>query len=397
VGFRQVQGVVAAGKEARPQSPVDLAWLRAHAAEWDRLQESGCEPTPFLARSVIEASAIGGVLPADIRFLAPRDGQGLLALAPILARVRLGWRQRPMAGVWVSPYGPDARPLLDGSRLEAAAEALLDAMEGMERLWLVPQLSLDSRAGAALRAAILRRNWPSATFAAFLRPVLARRDSHAAYREGVRARRLDDLDRRRRRLEAESAVTYEAAVDGERRGLALEAFLTLEAAGWKGRRGTALASHPGSAAYARALFAGEPADVRPRIDRLLVGGETVAASLALVSHQTAYLLKTAYDSRRRGSAPGLLLELEIIRACHESGFAERLDSAAVAGGPLAELYPDREPIGDLLFATDPGINARDLARLARSEESRRRTMRRLKDRYWLLRDRLPTVSGRDPR
>jgi hypothetical protein len=171
---------------------------------------------------------------------------------------------------------------------------------------------------------------------------------------------------------------------------ALEAFLALEAAGWKGRRGTALASQPGSAAYARALFAGEPAGARPRIDSLLAGSETVASSLALLSHGTAYLLKTAYDSRRRSSAPGLLLELEIIRACHEDGFADRLDSAAVAGGPLAELYPDREPIGDLMFATDAALDSMTLVRLARSEESRRRMLRRLKDRYWLLRD---TLSG----
>jgi hypothetical protein len=149
-----VEGVVTGGQEAHPHSRVDLAWLLARACEWDRLQDEGCEPTPFLSRGVIEASHAGGVLPADIRFLAPSDGQGWLALLPFVDGVRVGWRRRSASSVWVSPYGPDSRPLLDGSRPDAAADALLDAMAESGSLWLVPQLSLDSRAGAALRAAI---------------------------------------------------------------------------------------------------------------------------------------------------------------------------------------------------------------------------------------------------
>ncbi|MBV9077364.1 MAG: GNAT family N-acetyltransferase, partial [Methylobacteriaceae bacterium] len=178
------------------------------------------------------------------------------------------------------------------------------------------------------------------------------------------------------------------------RPAALADFLSLEAAGWKGRRGTALASRPGARTYAEALFGAEGGDVGIRIDRLVLEGRTIAASLALVARGTAYLLKTAYDESLARFAPGLLLERAIIRACHETGFADALDTTAEEEtGPFAELYPDRMTVVDLLLSPDGAIGLDELARIAESELQRRLLRNRAVGLYWAARDRLATLRG----
>ena len=163
---------------------------------------------------------------------------------------------------------------------------------------------------------------------------------------------------------------------------AVEEFLALEARGWKGARGTALACRRQTADFARTLFvrAGQ-GGVSPRADVLSLDGRPIAVSLALVCGGTAHLLKTAFDESLRAYAPGIVLEAEIVRACHEDRFADRLDSASLPGGVLDDLYPDRERIGDFLFATTAEVGASTLQRVADAERLRRAAMKRLKQLY----------------
>jgi hypothetical protein len=76
-----------------------------------------------------------------------------------------------------------------------------------------------------------------------------------------------------------------------------------------------------------------------------------------------------------------VLEAEIVRACHEERFADRLDSASLPGGVLDDLYADRERIGDFLFATTAEVGASALQRVADAERLRRAAMKRLKELY----------------
>ncbi len=110
-----------------------------------------------------------------------------------------------------------------------------------------------------------------------------------------------------------------------------------------------------------------------RADALTLDGRPIAISLALVGGGTATLLKTAYDEDLRSHAPGLLLEAEIVRACHETGFADRLDSATLEGSALESLYRDRTAVAEII-AVPPGRHALSLERrlgLARFERQAR--------------------------
>jgi hypothetical protein len=117
---------------------------------------------------------------------------------------------------------------------------------------------------------------------------------------------------------------------------------------------------------------------------ICLDGRPIAVSLAFVCGGTAHLLKTAFDESLRAYAPGIVLEAEIVRACHEERFADRLDSASFPGGVLDDLYPDRERIGDLLFASGAEMSASALQRVAEEERLRRAAMKQLKQLYLRL-------------
>ncbi len=383
---------------SRPRLAVeaaDLAWAAARAPAWDRLVERAAYPNPFHARPVLEAHGRAGLAAGALLVVAAhRDGE-LAALAPVRAGgPRLGlWRRA--GAVWTSPYAVNGTPLVDADRLEEGVDALLDgfALLGRPALWRIPLLSLDSPVGGALQEALRRRGWPGLVMNAFERPVLdLGPDGSADPFAALSASRRKTLRRRREALAALGALEHRAATQGPGLRAAVEAFLTLEASGWKGRRGTALASRPDRAAFSRALFDPGPGPVQARADLLLLDGAPVAASLALVCGGTAHLLKTAYDEAHRRHGPGVLLEEAIMRACGETRFARRLDSASLPGGVLDGLYPGRERLGDLLLATSAGFSMAKLKAIAEQELRARSLLKRGKDLYWSLRDRLG-VSG----
>jgi CelD/BcsL family acetyltransferase involved in cellulose biosynthesis len=375
---------------------VDLPWLNARPEAWDRLVHDAGQAAPFQGRLVVNAHVRHGLAP-EPRFLVVRRGERLLALlAYELGGARLGWRLRANA-IWHSPYTPTTMPLVAADAVGPAVSALLDGMAGLPgQVWHFPQAILDDAVGLALRAEIGRRAWSSDILVSHERPVFDRRTGEGA---SPPAGRQKDLRRRLRRLAETGPVEFRTVTAGSELRSAIEAFLVLEAEGWKGRRGTALASRSNTAAFARDLLACEGPDdgpVRARADLLLLDGRPVAVSLALLCNRTAFLWKAAYDESLARYAPGILLEDAIVRAMHETGFTDRLNSAAPAGSVLEQLYPDRELVGDLIFATSPDLTSARLAALGASEMRVRRLRQRAADLYWAWRDRRSTrASGRE--
>lgn len=356
------------------------------AQAWDALARAAAEPHPFYARRPVEAHRASGLAPADLAAVVVRDADGLAALLPFVLRADIAGLGGAVAQPFLSPYVTASAPLVaDGPGLDARLDVLVAglALASGGRCWRWPLLAIESRLGAGLVAAMERAGWQVATVARFERPVLDRRAVHAAFLAGHPHKgRLKDLRRRRRRLAEAGALTFEVATQGAALERALDAFLALEAAGWKGEAGTALASRTDTTRFAQALFRQDGAASGPpavRADSLRLDGRVVAASLALVSGSTAYLLKTAYDESLRAHAPGLVLEDEIVRALHDTAFADRLDSATLPGSPLEGLFPERARIAEIL-ALPPGGSLLPLERradLARLEHRARAEVRRL--------------------
>lgn len=369
---------------------VGLDWLAARAEAWDRLVEEAAYPNPFFSRHVLAAHldrGLGGKAP--VRFVVVRRGDTLLALLPFTARgTRVGLWQRAHAG-WTSPYAVNGTPLVAAGNTATAIEAFLDAWPTVvgTSYWLLQQISLDDPVAVAIAAAAERRGWAVAALSSFERAVLDRRADYEAYAAAhLGAGRRKAMRRQHSRLAALGGLEMRSIAAGEDLGGVVEAFLNLEAQGWKGQRGTALLSRSDTAAMARRLFDAKTGPVTARADGLYLDGRPIALSLALVCGGTAHLLKTAYDETLRKHGPGVLLENEIVRVFHDTGFARRLDSASLPGGVLDDLYPDRERIGDLLIACNPKVTQAKLCALADEDRRLRDRLARLKAVYWQMRD-----------
>ncbi|MGJ3264953.1 MAG: GNAT family N-acetyltransferase [Salinarimonas sp.] len=329
---------------------------------WDALAADARAANPFFARPLVDAHLAHRFTAPRPRFACVRegscDGPGgrLVALLPLTARAgRLGWRDAP--GALGSPFTTISTPLVARDAPDGWADALALAIRRACRggAVLLPMFPIASPIGTALAGAFGRMGAEVAPLAPFQRPVLSARAHYEAYAaEALGRSRRRGLDRRRRRLAERGAVAHRVAEGGTALAEAVDDFMALERGGWKGRMGTALATHPVTRAFARDLFLSARGPVTARADLIVLDGAPIAASLALVSAGTAFLIKTAYDERHRTLGPGVLLEDAIVRALHEERFCDRLDSATLPGSVLESLYPDRMAIADLAVNLRPG-------------------------------------------
>ncbi|MCJ2054297.1 GNAT family N-acetyltransferase [Methylobacterium sp. J-070] len=346
-------------------------------AAWDALSASAAAPHPHFSRFVTEAHRAAGLLPKALRFVTVRRGDRLTALLPYTLSHDLTGLGGRVARPFLSPFMTASAPLVaDGPDRASDSLALVAGLETASggRPWRWPLLTTEEGAVPEMLALMRARGWSIGTVAAFERPVVDRRADHDAFLAGHPNRsRFKDLRRRARRLAEAGTVAHTCATGGADLQRLVAAFLDLERAGWKGSAGTAMACRPETASLAHGLFADAAGPVSARADALTLDGRPIAISLALVGGGTATLLKTAYDEDLRSHAPGLLLEAEIVRACHETGFAARLDSATLDGSALESLYRDRTAVAEII-AVPPGRHALSLERrlgLARLERQAR--------------------------
>ncbi|MCJ2144294.1 GNAT family N-acetyltransferase [Methylobacterium sp. E-066] len=349
-------------------------------AAWDALFASAAAPHPDYTHHVLAAHREAGLLPEGLHFVTIRRGGACVALLPFTLRRDLTGLGSRVARPFLSPLVTATAPLvIDGPGREAAVDALVAGLAEAGRAWRWPLLPTEDGAVPDMLAAMRARGWAIGVVTSFERPMMVRRADHDAFLAGHPNRsRFKDLRRRTRRLTELGTVAHVSAAGGpELAGLVAD-FLVLERKGWKGQAGTAMACRPDMAALARALFAEAPGPIGIRADALTLDGRPIAISLALVGGGTATLLKTAYDEELRSHAPGLLLEAEIVRACHETGFAQQLDSATLDGSALESLYRDRTPVAEII-ALPPGDRSLSLERrlrLARFEHEARAAAKR---------------------
>ena len=358
--------------------------LAAEPAAWDDLMARALSPHPHYSRHVMAAHRSAGLAPGDLGVVVVRRGGRLDAVMPFRLVPDICGLGRPVAKPFLSPFVTETTPLVAG---DAALAETLDALTtGLGkasggRSWRWPLLATESAVGGGLVAAMAAAGWMQATVGDFQRPILDRHGDYATFLAGHPHRsRYKDLHRRQRRLAERGLLTVDVVTTGPGMTGAVEEFLALEKSGWKGEAGTALACRPEHEAFARSLFAEGGGPVGVRADILRLYGRPLAISLALVVGRTAYLLKTAFDETARSSAPGLVLETEIVRAMHETAFCDRLDSATLAGSALERLYTQRLRIGEIVAVPSAGrrwVSLDHRVRLARFEHAAKARAKRL--------------------
>jgi hypothetical protein len=263
----------------------------------------------------------------------------------------------PVLVGWTHPYAPLGTPLVEPEAAEpviAAWLAHLAADPSLPGLLLLPLMTEDGPFAATLGTILDRTQLPCADFARHHRALLEPQRDRAHYVEHtLSAHRQGELRRTGRRLTDLGAPLFTAATDVTSVAAALEDFFVLEASGWKGRAGTAAIAHDNVRGFVTAALSGLAAEGKVAINRLLLDGRAIAATVTLRSGDTAWYWKIAYDENFARYAPGILLTAALTEELAEDTAIARTDSCAGPNSILDYIWGERLTLCDRLIAVRP--------------------------------------------
>jgi CelD/BcsL family acetyltransferase involved in cellulose biosynthesis len=352
----------------------EIRALAARAAEPNVFYE----PAFMLAAAPVFGSDAGAVL---VRSAAGR----LTGLFP--ARI-----ERPQGGLvpmlcgFTHPFAPLGVPLIDRDDTEAVVGAWLDRLAGdraMPALLLMPFIPEQGAFARMLDAVLSRTRRANAAFGQHQRALLDPGTERDGYLErAVSAGRRKEMRRLRRRMEEFGPVTFDTMTNPDGIAAALQDFLVLEASGWKGAAGTAIVDEPAIKTFVQTAVSSLAADGHARIDRMLLDGKPIAATVTLQSGDTAWCWKIGYNEGMARFSPGVQLICELTEQLAADRRVARTDSCATADHPMINhLWRERLLLSDRLIALKPSAMPFSLGR---GMESLRRygiaTARDLRDR-----------------
>ncbi len=351
----QIEGVLDQRVNA-PSVAITLAasWLApaetsAIAPEWSDLAANAAEPNPFYAPPLL-APALAAFADGRVKIAVLRgDGGRLLALAPI-SPMR-GYSRLPVGygATWMHQHCFFAAPLIRRRCEREALRALFDLVEREGAFFRLRHLDRDGAIFKAAREVAAETGRLSAPSALYERALLRGGYRTDVYlEEALRGKKRKELRRLRARLEQEGAVVFEALTDKNQLSAWTCEFLALESAGWKGREKTALASTPeGAAFFCRALEGAFDAGSL-LFYRLTVGGRAISMIVNFIGSGAAYSFKIAHDESYARYSPGVMLEIEMMKALEGNTDLAFIDSCAKADHPMINsLWRDRRAIAAL--------------------------------------------------
>ena len=312
---------------------------------WQELAAAAFDPNPFAHPDFALPAA--RTLPdgADAALLHVEDGAEMVLALPVVRRRR--YRRLPVRtlATWRHPY------CFLGSPLTSAADATESwdhALRHVRRAGDAELLALELLPAeipglASVEVAAAQRGIKVSTFERHARPMIHRRAEPTYFDASMSSKHRKNLRRQRRHLDALLEGKLERVDWGPQdlaRPAAAELFLRLEEAGWKGRTGTAIACSAADAAFFRLMVERFGEKALLQLWFLEASGTPVAAQCNLISGDTVFHFKIAYDEDLAQYSPGVLLELEMIQEFHEDVRLNHIDSCAAPGSMYESLYPD---------------------------------------------------------
>jgi CelD/BcsL family acetyltransferase involved in cellulose biosynthesis len=166
------------------------------------------------------------------------------------------------------------------------------------------------------------------------------------------AHRRKDARRCMRRLGDIGPVTWSPLQDTAVDEACTDRFLELERAGWKGDQGEALLSDSSNEQFFREMVRGFAGAGRALFSELRVGDRVISSTSNFLSGQAAFAFKIGWHRDFAKMSPGTLNEVEMIRQAPSLlGKLDFFDSGAAQGSYINELWVDRRPLSNSLFAT----------------------------------------------
>jgi CelD/BcsL family acetyltransferase involved in cellulose biosynthesis len=300
-----------------------IARLEALAPEWDRLADGHARP---LLRHDWFASCIGTLHdPCDLRVVTVRDGDRLVAVAP-LVRVGAGAAAR-LELIGVSSLHEPCGLLYESP---AARERLVAAVVGLGTPLALSRLETASGTAPAFRRAIGRRGLVLVreTRASL---AVAVRGAWADYERGLSSRITGNLPRVRKRAAKLGPVAIDVhSPTPDDVAAHFATVVAVEGSGWKGDEGSALRCRRSLAAFFEAYVQRAAQRGALRVAVLRFGDRVAAVELAVEAYDRWWQLKIGYEASLGSYYPGLLLTYAMVQRAFERGLVsyEFLGSAA---------------------------------------------------------------------
>ena len=332
-----------------------LARLEPIATQWRELAARALEPNVFYEPAfALAAAPVFGADAGAVLIWSGGKSRRLLGFFPArIERRRYGFNLPVLVG-WTHPYAPLGLPLVEREAAEPIIGAFLSHLandSALPGLVLLPFLPEDGLLAGALDAVLRRADMPSAAFGRHRRALLAPAGDRAHYLEGAMSgHQRKELRRQWRRLAETGAIAITIATEPAAVDRALEDFFTLEALGWKGRAGTAAAADEKVQHFVRTALFKLAAEQKVSINRLLVDGRAIAATVALRSGHGAWFWKIAYNEDFARFSPGVMLSVELTGELLDDTTMLRADSCATADHPMIDhLWRERLSLADRLI------------------------------------------------
>jgi CelD/BcsL family acetyltransferase involved in cellulose biosynthesis len=363
-----------------------LGALGAVAASWQELAARAIEPNVFYEPAFASAAAAVFGRTAGAVLVWSQDRR-LVGLFPgRIEKRRYGVRLPVLVG-WSHPYAPLGTPLIDRDAADGVIAAWLRFVAecpDLPSLLLLPLIAADGPVQTLIAAAAASGAIEAVSLNLRRRAMLMPRGDRALYVEqSLGQHQHKELRRHFRRLAESGAVLFTTATSPEAVAAAAGNFLALEAQGWKGRAGTAAAGNEDLHRFFCAALEGLAAHGGVAIDRLLVDGTAIAATILLRSGDRAWFWKTAYDESFALFSPGVMLAVVLTDELVEDQTLTATDSCANGRHPMIDhIWREQLVLNDCLIATRPGASFAVARQLEIMRVAAIRQARKFRDRMW---------------
>jgi CelD/BcsL family acetyltransferase involved in cellulose biosynthesis len=316
---------------------------------WDELAGAALEPNPFyeswMLRPAIEHLAAG----QDIQLVTVWAGDKLGALLPVQRQRRYKGLPIRTLRAWRHRHCLLGTPLV---RAEGEATYVAALVEWFRKAASVVELDYLPADGPVYRL-LTRTPLAAVPWEGYERALFRRaRDADTYVATAVSRQDRQEVRRRERRLAERGAVAHVTLRPGDSLERWLGELLQLEAGGWKGKQGSALACSESNRRFATEIFTAAYRRGRLHMVGLDLDGKPLARCSSILAGSGGYAFKTAYDEAFARFSPGVIVEVDRIRALHDSAEVQWMDSFTDAGNVvLNRLWNERLKIQGLVFAT----------------------------------------------
>ncbi|MDQ4419213.1 GNAT family N-acetyltransferase [Sphingobium sp. DEHP117] len=339
------------------------------AQEWRALAECAAEPNPFYHPAILVPALRHLDEGAQVRMVDARDAGGrLIGLMPVMTKAHHARYRVKHSANWMHGQCFFGAPLmLAGAEAQAwsAILATLDQAGWAGHFLHFDGLDADGPVAAALKSLCAAQGRGCKRIASHERALLrSSLDADAYWQTHVRAKKRKEIRRLINRLEELGHVTHRRFAEGDGASQWAEDFITLEGAGWKGAEGTALGNARATRAFFRDAIANAAQDGLLDMLRIDIDGAPIAMLVNFRLGRGAFSYKIAFDETFARFSPGILIEIDNLRAALSDPDLDWMDSCAAPNHPMIDgIWAERRRIVQYRVALGGG-GARGLARRA---------------------------------